>query len=313
MNFNVLRRITGRTSVVLAAGTLLALSVANPALAATSQATAQAAKVTLGGTSLLDTGICSATNPGTGQVKSPTPPCTSPTGTPAPGTQQLITGGALVEDAAANNDGTSTACAGAVGPGGAIQIGATPSCTVVPAMTPGGVTLLGTTLLGIPGPSLLSADAIYATCSASSTGMPTGTSTVANLRLAGIPITVSPGVQLNIANLATLDLNKQVTDASGKRTVTAFDLKVLPGATLAGIDLNGLGLSVAQLLGLGLAPNVAGAEVIIGQVTCGPNAVMSSVPLLPLAGLPLAAATLAIVGGGVLVVRRHRSSTLVGG
>lgn len=317
MSSNVLRRITGRASAVLAVGAVLALTVANPALADTSQATAQAAKVTLAGGTVLDTGICSATNPGTGQSKSG--PCT-PASIVLPG-QNLLTAGVLAQDALANNDGTSRACAGAVGSGGSIQIGTGPSCTVNPG-TPDGVRLLGTTLplLGGAGPALLSADAVYSECSASTHGAPTGTSTIADLRLGsgllnlggtgvgGTPIATNPGpnTTVTIAGLATLVLNEQTT-SGGTLTVTALRLTVLPDANLLGLDLSALGLG--SLLGGVLAPGVAGAEVIVGRVTCGPNAVAPVISAIPLAGLPFAAGTLAVLVGGAMVVRRHRSST----
>jgi len=316
MKFNVLRRITGRTSVVLAAGALMALGVANPAMAVTNQATAQAAKVTLLGGSVLDTNTCTATN---GQAA--TGPCTP--GAVVLGGQNLLSAAVLVQ-AAADTATTSTACAGAVGTGGGIvQVGPNLVCT---PGTPGGIKLLNAVPLLGATTSLLSADAIFATCSSAVGVAPTGAATVANLKLGlttpvatnGVPVTANPGpnTTVDVLGLATLVLNEQSTAADGTLTVTALHLTVLPGASLGGLNLNILnGLGLGSLLGGALAQGVPGAEVIVGRVSCSQKAavIVPPVPLLPLAGLPLAAATLAVVGGGVLVVRRHRSSTLVGG
>jgi len=307
MSPNVLRRTTGRVSVLLAAGALLALALANPALAVTNQATAQAAQVTLLGGSVLTTNTCTAAN---GQPATGT--CT-PNAVVLPG-QNLLSAAVLVQSAS-DTATNSSACAGAVGTGGGIvQVGPNAPCTVTPG-TPGGVTLLGTTLLGglVAGPPLLSADAIFATCNSAVGVAPSGSATIANLKLGTSTLangTPGPNTTINIAGVATLVLNEQSTAADGTLTVTALRLTVLPTANLLGLDLSALGLGT--LLGGALASGVPGAEVIVGRVSCSPKALAPPpVPLIPVAGLPFAAATLAVVGAGVMVVRRRRSSTSV--
>lgn len=305
MSPNVLRRTTGRISVLLAAGALLALALANPALAVTNQATAQAAQVTLLGGSVLTTNTCTAANgqPATGTC--------SPNAVVLPG-QNLLSAAVLVQSAS-DTATNSSACAGAVGTGGGIiQVGPNLSCS---PGAPGGITLLPTTLLGglLAGPALLSADAIFATCNSAVGVAPSGSATIANLRLGTSTLangTPGPNTTINLAGLATLVLNEQSTAADGTLTVTALRLTLLPTANLLGLDLSALGLGT--LLGGALASGVPGAEVIVGRVSCSPKALAPPpVPLIPVAGLPFAAATLAVVGAGVMVVRRRRSSTSV--
>jgi len=271
---------TRRSSRLLAglgiAGTTVLL-VAGPAAADTSQARAKAAKVTLLGGSIVDTGQVVATNNGTTQTK------TGTGSTSVLGGQTLLTAGVFAQDAVARNDGTSAACAGAVGSGGVIQVGAAGPC--VPTIgTPAGVTLnLGTGL------ATLRADAIFAQCTASSTGAPTGSATLANAQvfvLGNTPITLAgapaPNQGANVPPLANIVLNEQITNPDGSLTVNALHVTLLPAV-----------------------PGPPLAEVIVGSVTCGPNIPTGIGDLFAGPALPVSAAG-AVVIGGVFFFRRRR-------
>ena len=267
--------------------------VASPAIAAdTSQASANALRATLGTGSLLDTGTVTATNdgddPNPGVVTGNTNPSLA-----VLGTQTLLSVGVLPQQAQANIDGTSAACAGLVGAGGLIQIGPAGDCTVTGAPT-GGVTLnLGPAgLLGTLG---LTADAILAQCTASSTGPPTATvflvNAVLNLSPLGLPVLNVPlpanptpntvpdlGV-LGLGGILTLTLNEQTTPAGpGSIATTALHLNLL---------------------------NVV--DLRIGNVTCGPNERII-IPLIPMDGVPFALGAVGIVGAAVIFFRRRRAA-----
>ena len=215
----------------------------------------------------------SATNPGDGEVKS---------GDTSPalgllGTQTLLSAGVLAQDAVAGSDGTSAACAGAVGAGGSIQIGPSGECTATIG-TPGGVVLQ----LGL---KTITADAIFASCTAASDGTVTGTASIVNAVATGvvpltIPLSPQPNQGINIPNIASLILNEQTT-GTGTITVSALHLTLLGNV----------------------------ADLTIGTVTCGPNAITEPIPTIPLKGLPLA---FAIVGafGGVMWMRRRRAAAV---
>ncbi|MCA1677409.1 MAG: hypothetical protein LC799_36280, partial [Actinobacteria bacterium] len=119
MNTKNRRHVIARAYAVVAVASLLILGAADPALADASQATGQAATVQLLGQPVLTTGQVVAANDGTSQTK---------TGTSTPalsilGAQTVLSTGSLYQDAVADDDGTSAACAGVIGPNGAIQIG----------------------------------------------------------------------------------------------------------------------------------------------------------------------------------------------
>lgn len=280
MTNRALRRRAGRASVALALTSILGLAVAGPALADTSQATAQAATLVLLGQPTLSTGQVVASNDGTSQTK---------TGTTAPALSLLggvgaLSTGALFQDAVANSNGTSAACAGVVGPNGTVQIGPAASCVV--SQNPGGVVIN----LGLV---VIRADAITAGCAASSNGTTSTTVTLVNARvtdptgavtLLSLPVNPAPGTGLNVAGVAGLTLNDQSSSAPGQVSVTALHLTLLSGVS-------------------------AGQELRLGTVTCGRNALTAPTSLVPAAGLPAAGAT--ILAGAVLFwfVRRRSSST----
>jgi hypothetical protein len=278
---------------------------ATQAVAATtvSQATANA----IGG-NLVNTGTCAATNDGT--QPSPgtqTGPCT--VGGPGTSSGALLSAGVLVADAIATNVGSPTvvassfACGGVTGPGGgAVQIGPSDPCTVTNG-TGQGVNLLG---------NIITADAIYATCS-DVNGVLTGASTLANVAIGGPLATLLPALGVvtglgtlplnplvNLSNpislsllgtttpLLTIDANKQTT-VGGQLTVTALDVKVLPGL-----------VTLLPLLGL-----TNGLEISIGTVTCGPNATIAAVSVIPTKGIPIALGMVAVAGGAAWFGRRR--------
>lgn len=301
MNRRLIRGLTKvGTSVVL--GLSVVALTASQAVAApgTSNASANA----IGG-NVLNTGTCVASN--NGSEASPgtrTGPCTTG-GTGSNGS--LISAAVLVADAIANNDATSYACAGVTGPGGgAIQVGPSDPCTV------NGGTGQGVNLIS----QLVTADAVYATCS-DVNGTLSGASTLANLSIGGplanllpalgvvsglgaLPtnpvVNFSQPISLTLLGtttpLLTVNANTQTT-VNGVITVTALDIKVLPGL-------------VTLLPNLGLTN---GLEISIGTVTCGPNAVLAPVSSFPAKGLPIAGGVLAIVGGAAWLGRRRLFAT----
>jgi len=263
LNNQGFHHITRRTCIALAAMAVVIVGAAGPALADTSLATAQAATVGLLGQPALSTGQVVASSDGTSQTR---------TGNRTPalsllGGQTLLTTGAAFQDAVANTDGTSAACAGVVGPNGTAQVGPNQTCVVSGAPT-GVVVNLGA--------AVLRADVITAECTARSNGTTTGGTTLANARitdatgavtLLALPANPAPNTALSLPGVVDLVLNRQ-SGGAGQLSVTALDLSVLGAVN-------------------------SGAQVRLGTVTCGPNALTAPIPLLSRAGLPVVAATLA--------------------
>lgn len=175
-------RSPSRLAVGLGVAGAAVLLLAGPAAADTSQARATAAVVNVVGSSIVDTGVFGASNDGTTETT------TGTGGIVLLGGQSVITTGVLAQDATARNDGTSGACAGAVGAGGQLQVGDTPGCTATLG-TPSGISLNLS-----PGLATLGADAIFAQCEATTAGE-TGSATLANANIfllnAPLPITLS--------------------------------------------------------------------------------------------------------------------------
>src|SRR5690348_15722810 len=124
----MLFRIGART--VAAAGAVTVVGVlAAPALAATtvSQATAQSLKLSIAGTPAV-TQIITASNDGTKQSKNNA--STLPTLAQVLPTNNLLGAGVAPQDAGANADGTSFACAGIAGTGGGIIHTGNTSCAI---------------------------------------------------------------------------------------------------------------------------------------------------------------------------------------
>ena len=293
------------------------LLVASQAAAAVtvSQATAQA----IGG-NLLTTGSCASTNDSTVAAPGTRIPtgagCTA--GGPASNSGALLAASVVVQTSNANPNSTSAACAGVTGPGGgAIQVGPAGPCTGVSAGTSAGVNLIS---------NLVTADAVFATCSAALGSTPTGTSTLVSAGLGtnatilaalnglgitgagALPVNPGPNTTINLAlagvNIITLILNKQdTTTVPGQISVTALDLTLLSGGITAIQNVPVLGPLLLGLLGLTAANG--GLHVTIGNVTCGPSAAVAVIPTLPVKAIPIAGAV-ALLAGGVAYLGRRR-------
>lgn len=264
------RRRAGRLAAAAAAGILLVVVGASPAGADTSDATATG--LAIAGTPI--PGTESASNDGTqGTVTSGGGAPTVLPSNPALGA------GAIGQIAVARDDGTSAACAGLVAPSSELTVAPNGECD--PGSTDSGVTL------NLADGLVLNAGAITAECSASSTGAPTGRARLANAQvtLAGLPIATldgNPGVNTSVGlqGILSIDLNTQTTNPDGSISVTALSV---------------------TLVGQGLLE--------VGKVTCGPNVVAGEIPLVPAAGLPIAAAVL-LAGGAALVLHHRRSGAV---
>ncbi|GEM_PF-2636945 len=260
---------------------------AAPAFADTSQATAKAVSLTLFNAPVVDSGLRTSSNDGSGETTSgPTAPALS-----VLGTQSVLSAGVLTQQTVARNDGSSAACAGVVGAGGIVSIGQDGNCAVDQA-TPGGV------VIDLAPLTTLKADAILAQCTASSTGQPTAKVTIVNgvvttgtppntTTLLNLPLNAAPNTGLSVPNVLTLTLNEQpANQTAGTVTTTALHLQLLGGVN-------------------------NGADLKIGEVACGPNATTEAVPAMVAKGLPVALGSVAVLGGGVLVMRRRRRISAV--
>ncbi|MFI6132806.1 choice-of-anchor P family protein [Micromonospora sp. NPDC051141] len=272
-----------RTATVLVGGLAMAVLAASPAMADTSQSSASALQISLLGGGLASSGSASASNDGTTESISgnQNPPLA------VLGAQNVITAGVLGQNVRAYNDGTSAACAGVLGTGGTITIGPGGSCLV----TPGAAVTLNLGTNGLATISLV-ADAIYSSCTATSSPSATGTTSLVNARivstvlgvdttLLSLPASPAPNTGLSVPGLINLTLNGQSSSGTGQLSVTALNLTAIGGA-LAGVT--------------------------IGTSNCGANAVAPPIPVIPLAGAPLAlglGALAAGTGGGISFVRRR--------
>jgi hypothetical protein len=293
----------GRTRRTLqragALGAVLALSTvawASPALAGgMSQSTAQALNATLLGGTVASTGTSTAQNDGTLPLVTKT--FTNPIAA-LPG-QTVANTGAVSQTANASNAATSSACAGLVGSGGALTIGNDGSCSLAGATAPLLVNLGTATLTGIPLPVnlRLAATAIYSQCTAgpSGTGPYSASSTLAGVRLLATTAGTLglPGLNLDIP----INIGSPI-----ELGVLAPLLKVAINQTSAvGPTSSATALSITAIGG-GLA------NVTIGKVTCGENATVSDIPMVPLKGAGVAGLTALVVGAGYLTLRRRTTS-----
>lgn len=238
---------------------------ASPAYADTSKATANAAILNLLNSKLLSSGTFSASNDGSGQT-------TSGDSKPALsllGMQTTISVGVLVQKAEAFKDGSSVACSGLVGNGAVVQIGPDGSCATTGSAPSGGVTI------NLPGIAVIKADSIMEQANAKSDGTVTAKGTVLNgtVQLFNgktMTIGMSPaaGDGINLADLGKVVLNKQTKMPDGSIKASAF---------------------VISLIGDPVA------DAAVGTVTAGPNAAAAPVPIVPLAGIPIAAVILGFI------------------
>lgn len=283
MDENTKTRRWGRLLTAGVAGAAaLGLATATSAAADTSVATANAVTVGALGVSAIDSGTANASNPGSSatQTTAQTPALS------VLGGQGGITAGTLVQTAVARADGSSAACAGLVGAGGAITVGADGSCaasggatggvqiTLVPG-TPE-VKVLGKVVTPAIEGTVLKADAILVSCTASSTPAATSAVTLANARVTTAGVTVlglglnpAPNTGVSVPGIATLALRSAPSRPTGTVQATALTVTLLGGAV---------------------------AAVNVGTVTCGANAKTVPADALPGPTAPLSAAALAVLG-----------------
>ncbi len=142
----------------------------------------------------------------------------------------------------------------------------------------------------------LAATLVSATCSATATDPPTGSATLANATLAGVPVVANPGkntVLVNIVNTLSIILNEQIPatpTTGGILTVRAIHIQIrnpLAGGALI-------------------------ANIILGEASCGPNVPVAAVDAFSFQNLPIILGSLAIVAllgyGASVGIRRARST-----
>ncbi|SDO44283.1 hypothetical protein SAMN05660199_02004 [Klenkia soli] len=270
-----------RAGVLAAATTALVVLCAGPAAADTSAASATAASLVLANGSAASSGSFSASHDGqTGTTTGNSAPALS-----VLGSQTLITSGALVQKAVALADGTSAACAALVGSGGGVSIGSDGTCTVTPGT--GGVSVR---LVGGLTPVDVLADSISSRCTATSAGVTTAGSSLANARVStavaiGLPSSPAPGTSVSVPGVATLLLGGQTQpQGAGSVRVSALYVSLLTGTV----------------------------RVDVASSTCGLNVATVPVPALPLSGWTLvSAAVLGVWGYLVARVVRRRTRGVV--
>jgi hypothetical protein len=260
-----------RTVLMAAVVTVVLAGQAGIAYADTAGATGSAASIHLISAVTVGTSPVSASNDGTQAL-------VTNTSTPALSVlsgQTLISAGALVETAVADNDGTSSACAGLVGSGGAISIGSNGTCTA---------TLGGTVKIALAATVQLVASAVLESCTANSSGVLTAQAQLVNASVQ----TVILGVTSTLLTLAATP-----GPNSGITVPLVADLN-LNSQSVSG------GAITASILGLSVLGSTLSAA--IGSVTCGPNVHVLPTSVLPLYGWPLAAG---LIGLFATLARRH--------
>jgi len=259
----------GRLGAALGLSTVLVVAAAIPAFAATAEATANALTLTLGGSPIVTTGTATATNSGSGETVS------GPHGSfiNVLNVENQLTAGVLAQNVQANNDGTSKACAGAVGAGGTIQVGTTQDCTYTLG-TPAGIQ--------IGGSGGIDANAVYAYCDTPASGVPEGGAQLVDATIGGNEIPLNPPPNTPAPGSGSpIVLNEQTNNPDGSKTFTAVDLTLPPGM-----------------------PN-SGAHLLIGTVTCYPFATTVPTSAFPVKGLPIAAGVAGLGLGAAYLRRRH--------
>lgn len=292
--FKRLRHTAKVGALITVAASGLLVAGATPALADTSQATANAALLELAGNPLITTGTCSVSHPSNQSL--PPVVCNENPGLAG----GVLAAGLLAQTAVANpgsppagTPATSSACAGVVASNGTIQIGPAGTCEFT-AGTPDGIVIdLGTL-------AQIRADAIIAECTA--TSVPQGGTAVvtfvnAEIQLLALGVPVGPPIPiastpapntpvLGLGALLSITLNQQPPDPAP-----------LPG---------GVGTTALDVTVLGVIGGNPLIHLALGTVTCGPNVVAPDIPVIPLEGLPIALATVTAVGVVALVVHRRR-------
>lgn len=213
--------------------------------------------------------------------------------------ENLVNTGVYSQTSIANSDGTSAACAGIVGTGGALTLGNDGTCTATGTTGPAIVNLPSFSVAGTGFTFRIEASSLYSYCTAGpadgTSGFSAG-STLANVTLVaqatvlGIP---GPAVRIPI------NLNQPVSIPAPFNSVISLDLNQ--------VDTTGPQTS-ATALHIGLGPNSSIASIDLGKTVCGSNAVTADVPTVPLspAGIAAAGGTLVFLGGSMYAGRKLR-------
>lgn len=272
---------SGGLAVAGVAGLAMAVLIASPAMADTSQSRASALQMTLAGGTVASSGQTTASNDGTTETNTgdPTPPLA------VLGAQTVLTAGVLGQPSRAYTTGSSSACAGVLAPGGTLGIDNFGFCEA----SAGGTAVFNLGTIGGAAITLVVVIA-YAECQADTVN---GISNVSGdsrfievtleSSLTGVLLEVEeslPNTTVPIPGIGSLIINRQQSAGPGQLTVTALSFTE---------EASGL------------------AEFELGSVSCGPNAVAPPVPAIPAAGMPVAAGLVAIVATGGFLWRRRRS------
>lgn len=280
----------GKLGAVLAGGSLL---LSTPASAATvSQSTASAINIAVLSTPLIP--ISSAADDGS------TPQVTSTLNglIPVLPGETLSNTGVYDQTAIATDSGNSAACAGILGSGSALSLGADGTCNASTTSGPAIINLPGFTVAGTGFTFKLQASSLYSVCTAGPSDSTTGfsaASTLANVTLiAQTSVFGIPGPAVNIP----INLNQPVAIPAPFSSVVSLAVNQ--------VDATGPTTS-ATALHIGLGPNSSLFSLDLGKVTCGGNAITADTPLLPAKGMWVAGATLFAVGGGFAARRQLRA------
>lgn len=223
--------------------------------------------------------------------------------------QDVLSAGVLGEVAVANNDGTSAACAGVAGEGGAVEIGDPAGC-VTPGNSP--VVLNLVDVAGLVS-ARIEADAISATCAGLADGTTSGGVELVNARLIveqplllpDLVVALDTDVAPNTNLLDVLDPTVAALLSPLVEVILNEQVPLDPAEEGDGY-YGGLSVTAISVDALGDAL----ADVELANVTCGPSADLAIVPVVPLAGVPVALGTLAVVGAGTALIARHRRGSV---
>lgn len=149
-------------------------------------------------------------------------------------------------------------------------INASTTCTSATGTSTATAGAADVALLGTAAAPAISADLISAQCSATAPADPTGSTTVVNLRVAGVLVDVPVGsttpITIDVPLVGTVIINEQ-TLSGGVLTVNALHITLLGGVT----------------------------DIIIGHVSCGPNTAAPAIAAFSFQTLPLILGGLAIL------------------
>ena len=140
--------------------------------------------------------------------------------------------------------------------------------------------------LGLGLTDVLAADAVHSTCTSNETGS-TGSATVTDLRVLGVPVSVSsaPNSTVGVAGVGTLYVNEQTVTGS---------------APTSSITVNALRLHIT-------AGAVGSGDVIVGQSVCGVDGSGIPTPSGTVGGV-LLSGLVAVAFAGNQLWRRRRAS-----